>query len=264
MTGSEQRAPTVARIHDYLLGGKDNYTEDGQFAESLLAVMPDARDAVRASRQFLGRAVRFLAGKAGIGQFINIGTGYPAAPNVHEVAQDCRPPSSPPSRVVYVDNDPVVVVHAQALLCAAPEVCAIRGDLRDLAGILDHPDVRALVDPGEPTGFLLPGVLDFIPDEDDPRKRVEILMAAAAPGSYLVLSHATAEEIGAEVAGGVKELYADATVPAVFRSRDDIARFFEGLDLVPPGISDVAAWRPDIVPATASRMIVLGGVGRKL
>ena len=169
----------------------------------------------------------------------------------------------PPSRVVYVDNDPVVVVHAQALLCTAPEVCAIRGDLRDLAGILDHPDVRALVDPGEPSGFLLPSVLDFIPDEDDPRKLVEMLLAAAAPGSYLVLSHATAEEIGTEAAGEVRELYADATAPAVFRSRDEIARFFEGLELVPPGISDVAAWRPGIPPADTNRVIVLGGIGRK-
>jgi S-adenosyl methyltransferase len=149
------------------------------------------------------------------------------------------------------------------LLCTAPEVCAIRGDLRDLADILDHPDVRALIDPGEPSGFLLPSVLDFIPDEDDPRKLVEMLLAAAAPGSYLVLSHATAEEIGADVAGEVRQLYADATAPAVFRSRDEIARFFEGLELVPPGISDVAAWRPSVSPAKAGRVIVLGGAGRK-
>jgi hypothetical protein len=263
MTGSGSRVPDVARIYDYLLGGKDNYAWDRQFADSLLTVMPDARAAARASRQFLSRAVRFLAGEAGIGQFITIGTGYPSAPGIHEVAEDCRPPSRPPSRVVYVDNDPVVVVHAQALLCTGPEVCAIRGDLRDLAGILDHPDVRALVDPGEPGGFLLPSVLDFIPDEDDPRKLVEMLLDAAMPGSYLVLCHATAEEIGAEVAGEVRELYADATAPAVFRSRDEIARFFEGLDLVPPGISDVAAWRPGTPPADTSRVLVLGGIGRK-
>jgi S-adenosyl methyltransferase len=259
MSGSGQRAPDVARIRDYLLGGKDNYAEDRQFADSLLAVVPDAQAAARASQQFLSRAVRFLAGEAGIGQFINMGTGFPAAPNVHEVAQDSRPPS----RVVYVDNDPVVVAHARALLCTAPGVCAIQGDLRDLAGILDHPEVRALVDPGEPTGFLLPTVLHFIPDEDGPRKLVEMLMAAAAPGSYLVLSHATAEEIGPEVAGEVRELYTDGTAPAVFRSRDEIARFFEGLELAPPGISDVAAWRPSVPPIKASRVIVLGGAGRK-
>lgn len=259
MTGSGQRVPDVARIRDYLLGGKDNYEWDRQFAESLLAVVPDARAVVRASRQFLGRAVRFLTEEADIGQFINIGTGFPSAPNVHEMAQDSRPLS----RMVYVDNDPVVVAHAQGLMCTTPEICAIQGDLRDLAGIVDHPDVRALIDPGQPTGFLLPGMLHFIPDEDDPRKLVEMLMAAAAPGSYLVLSHATAEEIGPEVAGQVRELYADATAPAVFRSRDDIARFFEGLDLVPPGISDVAAWRPDVPSAESGRVIVLGGAGRK-
>jgi S-adenosyl methyltransferase len=259
MTGSGSRVPDVARIRDRLLGGKDNYEEDRQFADSLLTVVPDARAAARASRQFFGRAVRFLAGEAGIGQFINIGTGFPAAPSIHDVAQELEPLS----RVVYVDNNPVVVAHAQGLLCATPEVCAIQGDLRDLAGILDHPDVRALIDPGKPAGFLLPAMLHYIPDEDDPRKLVEMLMAAAAPGSYLVLSHATTEEIGAEVAEEVRELYADATAPAVFHSRDEIARFFEGLELVPPGISDVAAWRPGIPPADTNRVIVLGGIGKK-
>ena len=139
MTGSGSRTPNVARIHNYLLGGKDNYAEDRQVADCLLAVVPDARAAARANRHFLGRAVRFLAAEAGIGQFIDIGAGFPAAGNVHQVAQELEPLS----RVVYVDNDPVVVSHARALLCTGPGVCAIEGDLRDPAGILDHPDVRA-------------------------------------------------------------------------------------------------------------------------
>ena len=165
--------------------------------------------------------------------------------------------------MVYVDNDPVVVSHARALLCRGPGVRAIEGDLRDPAGILDHPDVRAVVDLGEPVAVVLSAVLHFLPDEDSPYKLVEMLMAAVAPGSYLVMSHATGDEIGPEAAGQVQELYAGTTAPAVLRSRADIARFFEGLELVPPGIGDVAAWRAGVSPAEPGRAIVLGGVGRK-
>ena len=260
MTGSGGlRTPNVARIHDYLLGGKDNYEEDRQVADRLLAVVPDAGAAARANRHFVARAIRFLAGEAGIRQFLDIGTGLPTADNTHQVVQAV----APESRIVYVDNDPVVVTHARALLCAGPGVCAIEGDLRDPAGILDHPDVRALIDPGVPSGVLLSAVLHFIPDEDDPHKLVEMLTAAMAPGSYLVLSHATGEGIGAEAATEVRELYEQATALAVPRSRADIARFFEGLELVPPGIGDIAAWRPAASPARPGRVIFLGGVGRR-
>ena len=260
MTGSGGwRTPNVARIHNYLLGGKDNYEEDRQVADCLLAAVPDARAAAWANRHFLARAVRFLATEAGIRQFIDIGAGFPAASNVHEVAQELEPLS----RVMYVDNDPVVVSHARALLCTGPGVGAIEGDLRDPAGIVDHPDVRAQVDLGGPVAVVLAAVLHFLPDEDDPHKLVEMLKAASAPGSYLVISHATGEDIGAEAAGQVRELYARASAPAVLRSRADIARFFEGLELVPPGIGDVAAWRPGASPAEPGRTIVLGGVGRK-
>jgi hypothetical protein len=256
---SGSRTPNVARIHSYLLGGKDNYEEDRQVAAGLLAVVPDARAAARASRRFRARAVRFLAADAGIWQFIDIGAGFPAAGNVGQVARELEPLS----RVVYVDNDPVVVSHARALLCRGPGVCAIEGDLRDPAGILDHPDVRALVDLGEPVAVLLTAVLHFLPDDDGPHKLVEMLTAAAAPGSYLVLSHASGEDIGPEAAGQVRELYARASAPAVLRSRADIARFFEGLELVPPGVGDVAAWCPGASPAGLGRTIVLGGAGRK-
>lgn len=258
MTDGGSRRPNVARIHDFLLGGKDNYSQDRQVAECLLAVVPGARAAARANRRFLVRAVRFLA-EAGIGQFIDIGTGFPAAGHVHQVAQELEPRS----RVVYVDNDPVVVAHARALSCKGPGVRAIEGDVRDPAGILDHPDVRAVVDFGEPVAVVLSAVLHFLPDEDSPYKLVEMLTAAVPPGSYLVISHATGEDIGPEAAGQVRELYAQATAPAVLRSRADIARFFEGLELVAPGIGNVAAWRADVSLAGPGRAIVLGGVGRK-
>jgi S-adenosyl methyltransferase len=259
VTSSGSRTPDVARIHDYLLGGKDNYSEDRQFAECLLAAVPDARAAARANRRFLVRAVRFLAAEAGIGQFIDIGTGFPAVGHVYQVAHELEPRS----RVVYVDNDPVVVSHARALLCRGPGVRAIEGDVRDPAGILDHPHVRAVVDFGKPVAVVLSAVLHFLPDEDDPYKLAEMLTAAVAPGSYLVISHATGEDIGPEAAGQVQELYARASAPAVLRSRVEIARFFEGLDLVPPGLGDVAAWRVGARPAGPGRTVVLGGVGRK-
>jgi len=258
MTGSGSRTPNVARIHNYLLGGKDNYEEDRQVADCLLAAVPDARAAARANRHFLGRAVRFLAGEAGIRQFIDIGAGFPAAGNVHQVARELEPLS----RVVYVDNDPVVVSHARALLCTGPGVGAIEGDLRDPPGIVGHPDLPAVIDLGEPAAIVLGAVLHHVPDEDSPHKLVDLLMAAVAPGSYLVISHATDQDIGADAAGQVRDLYAQASAPVMFLSRAEVAGFFEGLELVPPGIGDVAAWHADL-PTVPGRVIVVGGVGRK-
>jgi hypothetical protein len=184
--------------------------------------------------------------------------GLPAPGNIHRVAREL----DPLARVAYVDNDPVVVAHARVFLCKAPGVCAVEGDLRDPAGIVGHPDVRAVIDLGAPVAVVLGAVLHHVPDEDSPHKLVDLLMAAVAPGSYLVISHATDEGIGAEAAGQVRELYAQASAPAVFRSRAEVAGFFEGLELVPPGIGDVAAWRADPPDATG-RVIVVGGVGRK-
>jgi S-adenosyl methyltransferase len=230
--GGGSRRPDAGRIYNCLLGGKDNYEQDRQAAAQLLAVVPGARAAARANRRFVGRAVRFLAAEAGIGQFIDIGTGLPAAGSVHQVARELNPGA----RVAYVDNDPVVVSHARALLCTAPGICAADGDLRDPAAITAHPDVRAVIDLSEPAAVVLAAVLHHIPDQDSPHKLVGMLMAAVAPGSYLVVSHATGEGIGAAAAGQVQELYAQAGLPVVFRSRAEVAGFFEGLELVPPGI----------------------------
>ena len=148
------------------------------------------------------------------------------------------------------------------MLCTAPGVCAVEGDLRDPPGIVGHPDLRAVIDLGEPVAIVLGAVLHHVPDEDSPHKLVDLLMAAVAPGSYLVISHATGQDIGADAAGQVRELYAQASAPAVFRSRAEVAGFFEGLELVPPGIGDVAAWHAGL-PAAPGRVIVVGGVGRK-
>jgi S-adenosyl methyltransferase len=253
------RRPNVGRVYNCLLGGKDNYEQDRQAARELVAVVPEARAAARANRRFVGRAVRFLAGDAGIGQFLDIGAGLPALGTVGQVALGL----DPLARVAYADNDPVAVSHARALLCTAPGVCAFVGDLRDPAGIVGQPDLRAVIDLGEPVAVVLGAVLHHVPDEDSPHKLVDMLMAAVAPGSFLVISHATADDIGPVAAGQVRELYADATAPAVFRSRAEVAGFFEGLELVPPGIGDVAAWHAGPCPAGPGRTIVLGGAGRK-
>ena len=253
------RRPDAGRIYNYMLGGKDNYGDDGEAADRLLAVVPEARAAAWANRRFVGRAVRFLAEDAGIGQFLDIGVGLPAPGNVHQVAHEL----DPLARVAYVDNDPVVVSHARALLCTAPGVCAVEGDLRDPAGILNHPDLQAVIDLGTPLAVVLGAVLHHLPDEDSPHKLVGMLMATVAPGSYLVISHATDQDIGPNAAGQVRELYAQASAPAVFRSRTEVAGFFEGLELVPPGIGDVATWRADPPPGEPGRVIVVGGAGRK-
>jgi trans-aconitate methyltransferase len=252
------RQPNAGRIYNCLLGGKDNYADERLAAEQLLAVVPDARTAAWANRRFLARAVRFLVQDAGIGQFIDIGCGLPAPGNIHQVAREL----DPGARVAYVDHDPVVVSHARALLCTAPGVCAVEGDLLDPTGIVGHPDLRAVIDLGVPVAIALGAVLHHIPDEDSPHKLAGMLMAAVAPGSYLVISHATGEDIGADAARQVRELYARASAPAVFRSRAEIAGFFEGLELVPPGIGNVAAWHADPRPAEPGRTIVVGGVGR--
>ncbi len=252
------RRPDAGRIYNYLLGGKDNYAEDRQAAGQLLAVVPDARAAAWANRRFLARTVRFLAGDAGIRQFIDIGAGFPLEGNVHQVAQELEPQA----RVAYVDHDPVVVTHARALLCTAPGVCAFEGDLRDPQGIVGHPDLQAVIDLREPAAIVLGAVLHYIPDEDGPHKLVDLLTAAVAPGSYLVISHATSEDIGEDTAGQVRELYAQASAPAVFRSRAEVAGFFEGLELVPPGIGNVATWHAGTLPAEPGRVIVVGGIGR--
>ena len=260
MTGDAgSRRPNAGRIYNFLLGGKDNYADDRQAVGQLLVVVPDARAAAWANRRFVGRAVRFLAQDAGIGQFIDIGAGLPAPGSLHQVAREL----DPRARVAYVDNDPVVVSHARALLCTAPGVCAFEGDLRDPAGILGHPDLRAVIDLGAPVAIVLGAVLHHIPDEDSPHKLAGMLTAAMAPGSYLVISHATSEDIGADAAGQVRELYAQASAPVVFRSRAEVAGFFEGLELIPPGIGDVAAWYADPAPGEPGRVIVVGGVGRK-
>jgi hypothetical protein len=263
--GIDIAVPNIARMYDYWLGGKDNFAADREAAERQAHAIPQLPLLARQNRDFLRRVVRFCADE-GITQFLDIGSGLPTNQNVHEVAQLVNPDS----RVVYVDIDPVVVRHAQALL-SGRGTAAIRGDVCRPDDILGAPEVRRLIDFRQPVAVLILAVLHVIPDENDPAGCVARLRDAMAPGSYLMISHADvspAHVVGTrrltqtarELDGAVAAL---ATVPA--RTRDEIAGFFGGLTLVEPGLTDVWAWRPDDIPLTPTTefMRILGGVARK-
>jgi S-adenosyl methyltransferase len=257
--GVNARMPNVARIYDFLLGGKDNYEEDRRAAERLLDAVPDAAVAAWDNREFLGRAVQFLVEEAGIRQFIDIGTGLPTRGSVHAVAHQF----APEARVVYVDYDPVVITHAQALLTQHPNAIAIEGDLRNPEQILTHSALRNLIDFDEPFAILLVAILHFIRDDENPYHVVSRLRDAMAPESYLVLSHVTGDDISPEVTKRVQKLYAQATAPGVPRTHAEIMPFFDGLQLIPPGLVNVASWRTDWMATESGRTIFYAGVGSK-
>jgi O-methyltransferase involved in polyketide biosynthesis len=258
MTSSGSRRPNVGRIYDYLLGGKDNYAEDRHGADELIAAIPDVVAGARANREFLGRAVRFLTAEAGVRQFLDIGAGLPAMGNSHTVAREV----APDARVAYADIDPVVISHAQGLLGKNPEVRAVLGDLRDPGSILDHPDLRAHIDLRQPAAILLVAVLHFVPGEEA-YKAVSFLKDAMAPGSYLVVSHGTSDNLSHDAAAKMRQVYEAANAPAAPRTEQGIDRFFDGLQMLPPGLCDVASWRAGPQPGQPSRVLFLGGIGRK-
>jgi hypothetical protein len=234
--------PSSARIYNYLLGGKDHYPADRMTAEELLVAMPDARWAAQQNRAFLLRAVHFLVTDLGIRQFIDIGAGLPAEGNVHEVAQG----SDPAARVVYVDNDPMVIAHARNMLRGTSGTAILEHDLREPAAILADPELASLIDLAEPTAVLLVGVLHHIADEDRPGKLISKLMAPLPAGSLLVLTHATLD-CREDSASVVKIL--DPTAARVYpRGRDQVRALLAGLELVEPGLVWAPEWRPE--PAT--------------
>ncbi|GII91249.1 SAM-dependent methyltransferase [Sinosporangium siamense] len=237
--GVNTRIPNVARMYDYYLGGKDNFAADREAAEKVLALVPEIRFSTRENRAFLGRAVRFMA-DAGIHQFLDIGAGLPTLQNVHQVARA----ATSDSKVVYVDNDPVVGVHGRAILARDENVSMIEGDLRRPREILDNPKVRELIDFDRPVGIMLLAILHFIADEDDPAGIIATLREAMAPGSYLVLSHVAIDARPA-AAPGVRQVYSKASTPFITRTEAEIARFFEGFELEPPGMVNLPEWRPD-------------------
>ncbi|WP_255355183.1 SAM-dependent methyltransferase [Pseudofrankia sp. DC12] len=242
--------PHSARMYDYFLGGKDNFPADREAAEQVLDEFPQARTVALSNRAFLRRATRFLAAEAGIRQFLDIGTGIPTSPNLHEVAQKI----APETRVVYVDNNPIVLAHARALLTSDPEgrTAYLDADLLDPATILNSEEVMGTLDLTRPVGLSLIAVLHFLPDDTDPYGLVVKLLDALAPGSYLTATHATAD-FAREQADQAAEIYRARGIPAQARSRAEVEFFFDGLDLVAPGIALAHRWRPDLTDDVAER-----------
>jgi hypothetical protein len=255
--------PHPARMYDYFLGGKNNFAVDRETAEKALQSWGTVRTAVRENRAFLGRAVRFLVAEAGVRQFLDIGTGLPSANNVHEVAQGLVPSC----RVVYVDNDPIVLAHARALLTSSPEgkTAYIHADLREPGKILADPVTAATLDFSQPIALMLVAVLHFVPDEAQPRQIVDTLLDALPPGSYLVASHVTAEH-DPDTLAGAGRAYQERGLTGQIRTSEEFAELaFRGLKMVEPGLTLVSEWRP---PGTgprpmASEVNAYGGVARK-
>jgi hypothetical protein len=249
-----------ARIYDYLLGGKDNYAADRAAVDAVLKVAPEMGFAARANRAFLGRVVRYLAAEAGIRQFLDIGTGIPTAGNLHQVAQAV----APESRVVYVDYDPVVLAHARALLTSheAGATEYVDADLRDTPAILGG--AARLLDFTKPVAVTLLMILHVIPDSDDPYALVTKVIDALPPGSYLAVSHLGSDLLDREAKQGFEDIVSrSAQQQYIGRSREQMARFFVGTDLVEPGLVRVEEWHPDPDPGETGRSTLWCALGRK-
>ncbi|MEV6806317.1 SAM-dependent methyltransferase [Streptomyces sp. NPDC051132] len=253
--------PSVSRIYDYYLGGSHNFEVDREAARRALEFLPGLPKTMQANRAFMRRAVRFAAGE-GITQFLDIGSGIPTFGNVHEVAQA----AAPGARVVYVDHDPVAVAHSEAVLAGNDDADVIAADLRKPREILASPRLERLIDLNRPVALLLVAILHFVDDADDPYGAVAELREALAPGSLLILTHASYEGIPlpAERAEGAVDVYKDIRNPLIMRSREEIARFFEGYDMVAPGLVQMPHWRPDSAPQDEDPYAFSGfaGVGR--
>ncbi|MFC6084599.1 SAM-dependent methyltransferase [Sphaerisporangium aureirubrum] len=250
--------PHSARIWNYWLGGKDHYPVDRAAGDAYAAVFPGIVSIARAQRYFLARAVRYLAGEAGIRQFLDVGTGLPTRDNTHEVAQR----AAPDARIVYVDNDPLVLTHARALLTSTPEGATsyVDADLRDPGRILDA--ASKTLDLGEPVALILLGVLGHLPDYDEARAIVRHLMDGLAPGSHLALADSTDTD---EAFKQAQRRYNEGgSVPYHLRGRDQIAAFLDGMETVPPGVVVLSRWRPDLgAPGPVAEEHEVCGVGRK-
>jgi hypothetical protein len=265
--GVDPTRPSPARLYDYYLGGSDNFRADREAAEAIRARMPELADAAWANRGFHQRAAVWLASPRGIGQFIDIGSGLPTQNNTHQAVQKV----APDARVVYVDNDPLVRVHASALLTGEGSTRVITADVRDPDSVLNHRQTRELIDFGQPVGLLMTAVLHFVADSSDPWGLVARYMAALAPGSYLVLGHATADQKPPAAVQAILDVYAGATEQIHLRTRAEVERFFDGLELVPPyegapaAVTYVGEWGaedPGLADSDGSRWNY-GGVARR-
>jgi hypothetical protein len=252
--------PSPARIYDYVLGGKDNFPADREAAEAILVHLPHAHKAARWNRAFLSRVVRYLVAEAGIRQFIDIGAGLPTRENVHEVAQR----AAPGSRVVYVDNDPVVLAHGRDMLQGIRDTVIIGHDAREPGKILADEELRTLIDFGEPVAIMMLCLLHFVADKDDPAGIIRQLLAPFPSGSYLAISHATADSTPG--LHEVNEIMEEATAQVHERSRARVQALLGGLDLVEPGLVWLPEWRPDPgtePPDDPSEAFIYAAVARK-
>ncbi|WP_280303139.1 SAM-dependent methyltransferase [Nocardia abscessus] len=254
--GVDPNVPNSARVYDYLLGGKDNYEVDRAVAHRMLSIAPDTRTLAWFSRKFLVNAVQ-LAAEAGVRQFIDLGAGIPTSPNVHEIAHKI----DPSARVVYLDFDPVVYAHCNALLAHAEGVTAMLGDVRRPDDILDRLTSGGLIDFDEPVAITLVGVLHFVMDDEHPAEIVARLGAAMAPGSYLAFTHGSDNSDPDFITQSSSDT-ANSSAQVVYRSAAVVESFFQGFDLLDPGVVPLQRWLGDELPDTG--LVLLGGVARKL
>ncbi|MDQ7030459.1 MAG: SAM-dependent methyltransferase [Ardenticatenia bacterium] len=251
--------PSPARMYDYYLGGHHNFEVDRQAAEQVLKIMPEARLMAQANRAFLIQAVKYLAEEEGVDQFLDIGSGIPTKGNVHEVAQGVNPEA----KVVYVDIDPIAVAHSRAILEGNPNAICIQADARDPEQIVSHPEVRELLDFSRPVALLLVALLHFITDDEEAYGIVRRFGKVLAPGSFLVISHLTYEGWPEDVLNRIIALYKRSTAPGKARSYAEIQRFFEGWELVEPGLVALNQWRPMLDFDYGDMPAAYAGVARK-
>ncbi|HUY48278.1 MAG TPA: SAM-dependent methyltransferase [Streptosporangiaceae bacterium] len=257
----DTKTASGARMYDYMLGGTDNYAVDRIAADQVEDMLPGTKAMARNNRRFMERVVRYLAGECGIRQFIDNGSGLPTQYNVHQIAQGI----APGSRVIYVDNDPVVLRHQKVNALAENDNTAfILADARNVDDILSHPETARLLNFNEPAAALYLSFLHFIPDEDDPWGMVRRMISRLAPGSFLVISHVVSDDV--ELRQTMTDLARSTTRGNYgrIRKKQEVRAFFDGLELVEPGLVSVATWRPDgLEEEQSQRWIVFGGVGRK-
>lgn len=265
--GVDSTTPTPARLYDYYLGGRNNFAVDREVAEKLRVSLPELTDAAWANRGFHQRAARWMAAEHGIRQFIDLGSGLPTQGNTHEAVSQV----APDARVVYVDLDPMVLAHARALLSGTDATTVIQADLRDPAAVLGHPELRALIDCSQPAGLLMTAVLHFVADESDPWGLVAQYTSELAPGSYVALSHATADKLPPRAVQAMYDTYAHATEKIHLRPKGDFERLFDGLELMAPfdgadpGVTFVGKWGAEDPPAADSdgSRVLYCGVARR-
>jgi SAM-dependent methyltransferase len=251
--------PSIARVYDAVLGGKDNYEVDRVVADEVRRTMPHISDVGWYNRAALGRTVRFLAAEAGIRQFIDLGAGLPTLENTHQVAQR----HDPQARVVYVDNDPIVLAHGRALLEENENTAVVTADLREPEKVLNHPTVQRLIDFSQPVGVLLVGILHHLHDDENPKGIVDAYMGAVPAGSHLVMTAFC--DTGPE-ARAVEETMLEFLGTGRFRTTEELTAYFDGLELLEPGVVSLPLWRPDgpvSLPLTVAQKLMAGGVGRK-